>query len=93
MLVLTRKTDQRIQIGHGITVTILRIKGNSVKIGVEAPDGTRILRSELVAETPPQIDSPKRQAPHPGDVPQACFSTCVEQASLSHKEVASALAS
>ena len=49
MLVLTRKTDQRICIGEDITVTVVRIKGGSVQLGIEAPDGVQILRGELVA--------------------------------------------
>ena len=47
MLVLSRKSKQQIQIGDDITVTILRIKGQSISIGVEAPDAVRVLRGEL----------------------------------------------
>ena len=47
MLVLTRKSQDSIRIGDNITVTILRIKGNTVRIGVEAPDDVRIVRGEL----------------------------------------------
>ena len=37
MLVLTRKAKQQIQIGPHITITILQIKGQAVRVGVEAP--------------------------------------------------------
>lgn len=47
MLVLGRKQAQTIQIGGDICVTILRIKGNCVSVGVEAPEQVRILRGEL----------------------------------------------
>jgi len=47
MLVLTRKQQQQIQVGEGVTITILRIKGGSVRIGIEAPSDVRIIRSEL----------------------------------------------
>ena len=47
MLVLTRKSQDSIRIGDNIKVTILRIKGNTVRIGVEAPDDVRIVRGEL----------------------------------------------
>ncbi|MBI3462759.1 MAG: carbon storage regulator [Planctomycetes bacterium] len=47
MLVLTRKTQQQIQIGDKITITILRVKGNSVRVGIDAPRDERIIRSEL----------------------------------------------
>ena len=47
MLVLTRKSQDSIRIGDNITVTGLRIKGNTVRIGVEAPESVRIVRGEL----------------------------------------------
>ena len=49
MLVLTQKSDDKIHIGHDITVTILRVKGRMVKVGIEAPADVRVLRSALVA--------------------------------------------
>jgi carbon storage regulator CsrA len=49
MLVLTRKQRQQITIGDNITITVLRVKGQAVRIGIEAPDGIRILRAELNA--------------------------------------------
>jgi carbon storage regulator CsrA len=48
MLVLSRKREEKLQIGHDITVTILKVKGNSVQIGIEAPKSVRVLRTELV---------------------------------------------
>lgn len=47
MLVLTRKTQEQIQIGNNIKITILRIKGQQVQIGIEAPRDVRVLRGEL----------------------------------------------
>jgi len=47
MLVLTRKLQQQIKIGEQITVTILRVKGNAVRIGVQAPREVRVVRGEL----------------------------------------------
>lgn len=47
MLVLSRKLQQQIKIGDQITVTILRVKGNTVRIGVEAPREVRVVRGEL----------------------------------------------
>jgi carbon storage regulator CsrA len=49
MLVLTRKLNQRVQIGDDITITVLRVKGNTVRLGIEAPRGVRVLRAELPA--------------------------------------------
>lgn len=47
MLVLTRKTTEKIQIGENIVVTILRVKGQAVRVGIEAPRDVRVLRTEL----------------------------------------------
>jgi carbon storage regulator len=47
MLVLTRKQAERIQIGDNITLTVLRIDGNKVRIGIDAPTDVPIQRSEL----------------------------------------------
>ena len=48
MLVLSRKKGQSIEIGDGITVTVTQIKGNQVRIGIQAPPEVRIHRNELV---------------------------------------------
>ena len=50
MLVLTRKPNEKICIGDSITITVLRMKGNAVRLGIEAPDSCNILRGELVFE-------------------------------------------
>jgi carbon storage regulator len=47
MLVLSRKVGEQIQIGDEITVTVVRIAGGSVRLGIEAPKTTPIAREEL----------------------------------------------
>ncbi|NND99424.1 MAG: carbon storage regulator [Pirellulaceae bacterium] len=47
MLVLTRKLDEQILIGDDIKVTLIRVRGNTVRIGIEAPRDIRIVRGEL----------------------------------------------
>ncbi len=47
MLVLSRKVDQQITIGDDITLTVVRVDGNRVRIGTSAPRDVRILRGEL----------------------------------------------
>ena len=47
MLVLSRKTSERILIGDDIAITIVRIGPNSVRIGIEAPKSMNIVRAEL----------------------------------------------
>lgn len=46
MLVLSRKVNQTLVMGE-ITVTVTRIEGNRVLIGVQAPDEVRVMRGEL----------------------------------------------
>lgn len=47
MLVLSRKVGEKLIIGDNITLTINRISGNRVKIGIEAPNHVRVVRDEL----------------------------------------------
>ena len=47
MLVLTRKPEEQIRIGDDIVITIVRVKGNTIRVGIDAPKGVRIVRGEL----------------------------------------------
>ncbi|MDY4280262.1 MAG: carbon storage regulator CsrA [[Pasteurella] mairii] len=47
MLILTRKVGESLLIGDDISVTILNIRGNQVKIGVEAPKDVSVHREEI----------------------------------------------
>lgn len=47
MLVLTRKTDESITIGNNIKVSVLEIKGNQIKLGIQAPKDIPINRTEV----------------------------------------------
>jgi carbon storage regulator len=47
MLVLTRKPKQQIQVGPHITITILQVKGQAVRVGIEAPRDVCVLRTEV----------------------------------------------
>jgi carbon storage regulator CsrA len=58
MLVLSRKTGERIHIGNNITIEIRRVAGNRVTIALDAPRDVRILRGELE-----QADREFRTAP------------------------------
>ena len=48
MLVLTRKPGERILIGDDIVVTFLESRGDSIRIGIDAPSGVKIQRDEIV---------------------------------------------
>lgn len=47
MLVLTRRSSEPLKVGDDVTITILGIKGNSVRIGVSAPMSIPVHRSEI----------------------------------------------
>ena len=47
MLVLSRKVGERIRIGDGITVTVVRVTGGGVRLGIEAPTEMPVVREEL----------------------------------------------
>jgi carbon storage regulator len=47
MLVLSRKESQRIRLGDSIVVTIVKISGDKVRVGIEAPADVLVLRDEL----------------------------------------------
>jgi carbon storage regulator len=47
MLVLTRKVGQRILIGENVAITVVRVSQGTVRLGVEAPPETPIVREEL----------------------------------------------
>jgi carbon storage regulator len=50
MLVLTRKQNEKILIGDSITITVLRMKGKGVRLGIEAPQDINVIRGELCFE-------------------------------------------
>ena len=48
MLVLTRKPGEKILIGDDIVITVLDARGDSVRIGIDAPRGVKIQRDEVL---------------------------------------------
>jgi carbon storage regulator len=47
MLVLSRKESQRIRLGDSIVITVVKISGDKVRIGIDAPSSVLVLRDEL----------------------------------------------
>lgn len=50
MLILTRRVGETLMIGDDITVAVLGVKGNQVRIGIEAPNDVEVHRSEIYAK-------------------------------------------
>ena len=47
MLILTRRVGETLKIGDDVTATVLGVKGNQVRLGVDAPKETSIHREEI----------------------------------------------
>jgi carbon storage regulator len=47
MLVLSRKENERIRLGDSIIVTVVRVAGDKVRLGIQAPPHVLVLRDEL----------------------------------------------
>lgn len=76
MLVLTRKPQEKIRIGDGITITVIKTKGSGVRLGIEAPADVPVLRGELLAardsfsaDPPARANDAKPAAVKPVDSP------------------------
>ena len=65
MLVLSRKPNQQIVIGGNIRVTVVGVRGNQVRLGIEAPDAVKVYREELCAPPPAPAAALRRR--HPAD--------------------------
>jgi carbon storage regulator CsrA len=50
MLVLSRKQNEKIIVGDNVTITVLKIRGNTVRIGIDAPREVAVVRGELAVE-------------------------------------------
>jgi carbon storage regulator len=64
MLVLSRKAGEKVVIGNSITVTVVSVTGNKVRLAFDAPDQVRILRAELAGwqDAPAGSDEPAEPA-------------------------------
>lgn len=47
MLILTRRVGEKLIIGENVTVTVLGVKGNQIRIGIDAPRDVQVNREEI----------------------------------------------
>ncbi len=58
MLILSRKIHERLLIDDDIRISVLSIRGNQVRLGIEAPDRVKVIREELI----PPVNRPPDEA-------------------------------
>jgi carbon storage regulator len=63
MLVLSRKENERIRLGDSIVVTVVRVAGDKVRLGIQAPPHVLVLRDELETFTPGPVVSTEITVP------------------------------
>jgi len=63
MLVLSRRTGESVVIGDNVTVTVLEVRGDVVRIGIDAPRSVAVHRAELLE----QLESANKEAASPSD--------------------------
>jgi carbon storage regulator len=62
MLILTRRVGETVMIGNEVTVTVLGVKGNQVRIGVNAPKDVAVHREEIFERIKREQDQDSRAA-------------------------------
>ena len=63
MLVLSRRAGESVVLGEDITVTVLEVRGDVVRVGIDAPRSLKVHRAELLA----QLEQSNRQAASPSE--------------------------
>jgi len=63
MLILTRRVGETVMIGNEVTVTVLGVKGNQVRIGVNAPKDVAVHREEIYDRIKREEGYPATQTP------------------------------
>ena len=58
MLILTRRVGETLMIGDSVTVTVLGVKGNQVRIGITAPRDVTVHREEIFQRINPDSENP-----------------------------------
>ena len=60
MLILTRRVQEALMIGDNVTVTVLSVKGNQVRLGIDAPRDVEVHREEIyhrVNNSQPELET------------------------------------
>jgi carbon storage regulator len=63
MLVLSRRVGEMIRVGDDVTVTVLEVRGDVVRIGIQAPRSVAVHRAELIVE----LENSNQEAASPAE--------------------------
>jgi carbon storage regulator len=66
MLVLSRKRDERIVIGDNIVITVVEVRGDKVRLGIEAPSEVPVHRQEVLDAMRRNTEAQPKAPPGPG---------------------------
>jgi len=63
MLILSRKVDEKVVIGDDITVSIIEIRGDQIRIGIDAPKKVKVFRQEVFDAIKAENEAASKSAP------------------------------
>ena len=72
MLILTRRVGETVMIGDDVTITVLGVKGNQVRVGINAPKHVAVHREEIYERIKREQQSAEVEKPKPAACAPAC---------------------
>ena len=63
MLILSRRASEKLTIGNNVTITVCKVKGDEVKLGIDAPADVVVMRDDAVAQAPKTKNKPRVTSP------------------------------
>ena len=70
MLILTRRVGETVMIGHEVTITVLGVKGNQVRVGINAPKSVAVHREEIYERIKREQQGEKSERPKHSHEPE-----------------------
>ena len=67
MLILTRRVGETVMIGDDVTITVLGVKGNQVRVGINAPKHVAVHREEIYERIKREQQSDEVEEPKPAE--------------------------